>query len=145
MTTTQMDPTTRIEALIALTEELTSIFSRENVALASRRPVEIFPLQADKARLAAAYAQTIRAIAADRTLMLGASEGLMQHLKTITLDFEARAGEQRALLDGARMAAEGVLRAVAAEAGAAKASASYRGPLAAPDTAPLPLAINEDA
>ena len=142
MNAADISPNARVEALIALTEELAAIFAKENAALSQRRPVEIYPLQADKARLAAAYAQSIRSIAADRSLVAGAGDSLMQRLKAITLDFEARAGEQRALIDGARRAAEGVLRAVAEEAAAAGSTPAY----GAKDAArPVALAINEDA
>lgn len=140
MTATTMDPSMRVETLIALTEELTAIFCKENAALVARRPGELAPLQADKARLAAAYAQSIRAIAADRSLVAGAGDELMKQLKSITLEFEARATEQRALLDGAQRAAEGVLKAVAEEAGAADAAPSY-----APAAQAAPLAVNEKA
>jgi hypothetical protein len=111
-----MDPQLRVKTLIALTEELTAIITRENALLAEKRPQAILPLQDDKARLAAAYAQSIRQIAADRSSVSGAGAGLIEKLKEITAAFERRAGEQRALLDGARRASEGVLRAVAAEA-----------------------------
>jgi hypothetical protein len=113
-----MDPAFRVKTLIALTEELTSIISRENALLAERRPQAILPLQDDKARLAAAYAQSIRQIAMDRTSISGAGAALIEELKSITRAFEERATEQRALLDGARRASEGVMRAVAAEAAA---------------------------
>ncbi len=146
MAATQIDPAVRVEALIAMTEELTAIFVQENAALTARRPGDLAPLQADKARLAAAYAQSIRAIAADRSLVTGAGDDLMQRLKTITLDFETRASEQRSLLDGARQAAEGVLKAVAVEAGAAGAGPAYNRPQTTVSTTiAAPLAINERA
>lgn len=125
MTAAEFDAASRVKTLIALTEELTAIFDRENMALKTRRPREIAPLQADKARLAAAYAQSIRAVAADRSLVQGVSEALMEKLKAITQVFERRAQEQRALIDGAKTASEGVLRAVAEEAGAGAASPVY--------------------
>lgn len=140
-----IDPAVRVETLIAMTEELTAIFVKENEALAARRPGDLAPLQADKARLAAAYAQSIRAIAADRSLVVGAGDELMQRLRAITLDFETRAGEQRALLDGARLAAEGVLRAVAEEAGAKDAAVGYSGPKTSRPLSSAPLAVNEKA
>lgn len=117
MTAVALDAATRVKTLIALTEELTAIISRENDLLAARRPQEISALQPDKARLAAAYAQSIRHVAADRSSVAGAGDGLIDQLREITKTFEARAQRQRALLDGARAASESVLRAVAEEAG----------------------------
>lgn len=144
MTAMQLDAAQRVKTLIALTEELSSIFERENEALKTRRPSDIAPLQEDKSRLAAAYAQSIRAIAADRGLMRGASAVLMEKLSSITKAFERRADEQRALLDGASSAAEGLLRAVAAEAGSATASPAYEPARTEPPRAAA-LSIDERA
>lgn len=138
-----LDATTRVRTLIALTEELSAIFAKENAALRARRPRDIAPLQTDKARLAAAYAQSIRSVAADRSVVSGAGDALMEQLRTLTKDFETRAAEQRLLLDSARFAAEGVLKAVADEAGAAKESPAYGGPTGAATAAPI--AVNEEA
>jgi len=111
-----MEPHLRVKTLIALTEELTAIIARENTLLSEQRPQAILPLQDDKARLASAYAQSIRQIAADRSSVSGAGAALIEQLKEITAAFERRAGEQRALLEGAMRASEGVMRAIAAEA-----------------------------
>ncbi len=116
MTDVAIEATTRVKTLIALTEELTSIIEQENDLLNERRPQAIAPLQNDKARLAAAYAQSIREIARDRSAVAGASDALMTKLRELTTTFERRAEEQRALLNGARAATEGVLKAVADEA-----------------------------
>lgn len=62
-----LDAAARVKTLIALTEELTAVIIRENAALEARRPQDLAALQPDKARLAAAYAQSIRAVAADRS------------------------------------------------------------------------------
>ena len=147
MTATTLDAATRVRTLIALTEELTDIFVKENQCLAERKPREMAPLQADKARLAAAYAQSIREIAADRSVVDGAGDALMEQLRAITQEFEARATDQRALLDGARYAAEGVLRAVADEAGKAERDPAY-GASSSGAKAPAraaAIAVNEEA
>ncbi|MCA8888459.1 MAG: hypothetical protein KDA46_06515 [Parvularculaceae bacterium] len=115
MTEMAIEATTRVKTLIALTEELTSIIEQENTLLHERRPQAIAPLQNDKARLAAAFAQSIREIARDRASVAGASDALMIKLRELTATFEQRAEEQHALLDGARTATESVLKAVADE------------------------------
>jgi len=138
MTEAAPDAATRVETLIALTEELSGIISRENELLAARRPGELSVLQPDKARLAAAYAQSIRQIAADRSSVAGAGEDLITQLKEITRTFEARTQHQRALLDGARAASESVLRAVTEEA-AQSAKAPGYGPARAMSAPPLVL------
>lgn len=117
MTAAMLDATSRVKTLIALTEELTAIMVRENDLLEARRPREISALQPDKARLAAAYAQSIRDVAADRASVSGADDSLIDTLRELTTIFEKRARHQRALLDGARAASESVMKAIAEEAG----------------------------
>ena len=136
--------TDRVQSLIELTQSLSDIFQQENTLLTDRRPREIEPLQAEKARLAAAYAQTIRDIAANRAIVEGAGGALLSELRAITKTFEARAAKQRALLTGAATATEGVVKAVAAEAADAKESAAYS---AKPKTAPgaAPISVDENA
>ncbi len=118
------DPALRVRALIALTEELGAIIEQENSHLRARRPRDLSPLQADKARLAAAYAEAIREVACDRAAIGAAGEALLTKLREITREFETRAGEQRALLETAMETGEGVMRAIAAEV-AANAAPSY--------------------
>lgn len=109
-------PAARVRKLIAITESLSDILARENEALEARRPGEILPLQSEKARLAAAYAQAIREVALNRRIVDGADPSLLDELREITEGFEARAARQRALLDAAIKAGESVVRAVADEA-----------------------------
>ena len=95
------DAAARIEALIDITRSLNAIFEEENAAIADSRPDDAAPLQAEKARLAAAYAQSVRYLAAERTNVCAVGGGLLAQLRTITATFEAHAARQRALLDGA--------------------------------------------
>ena len=134
----------RVIALIAITEELTEIFERENALLKERRPAAISPLQNDKARLAAAYAESIKEIARDRQTVAGAPSPLMERLKEITQTFEGSAREQRALLDAARTASEGVTKAVAAEVAKASRPAAY-GAAREAETPAAPIAVNRSA
>jgi hypothetical protein len=140
--TTASEATQRVADLIALTEALSSLFERENEALDARRPGDLAPLQEEKARLAAAYAQSIREIAADRGVVAGAGGALLEKLRTLTRTFEERAEKQAGLLDGARRASEGVLKAVAQAAARASASPAYGGNGA---QAAAPLAVNSKA
>jgi len=152
------DPEFRVKALIALTQELTDIFVQENDCLRARNAAGMAPLQEDKARLAAAYATTIRQIADDRDCAAPAGEALLSQLRSITKIFEARAAEQRALLNGAQQAGESVLKAIAAELTAQEQAPGYgetgRGVSSTAAQAPgsdagraahRPLAINENA
>lgn len=144
MTDTAVDAVSRIRSLIELTESLSAIFAEENSLLAERRPREIAPLQAEKARLAAAYAQSIREVAANRGAVGGADSALLAELRSITQTFEARAARQRALLHGAQQAAEGVVKAVAEEAAAAEKSAAY-GSSDSKGASAAPVSVDENA
>lgn len=97
----EADPAARIAALIEITRSLNAIFEEENAALAESRQRDLAPLQPDKARLAAAYAQSVRFIAAERGRVSAVSADLMAQLRASTEAFEALAARQRALLDGA--------------------------------------------
>lgn len=91
----------RVQTLIDLTASLSRIFEQENLALVEKRPDDILPLQAEKARLAAAYAQSIRIIETGRADLCGVDGDLLIELRTQTADFEARAARQRKLLAAA--------------------------------------------
>ena len=136
-----IEPGARIESLIEITEALSGIFSEENYLLENKRPSDIAPLQAEKARLAAAYAQAIRDIAANRTVFNTTDNRLLIELRSITQTFEERAAAQRALLEGASKAAEGIVKAVAEEAGKQSAPPAYGD---ASDKA-APISVNENA
>ncbi len=125
MTTLATDAVERIKSLIEITESLSNIFVEENNLLSTQRAAAIAPLQEEKARLAAAYAQSIRDIAANRGVVGGADSALLTKLRGITKTFEERAADQHALLTGARQAAEGVVKAVSEEVAASKTQASY--------------------
>ena len=109
----------RVRALIDLTESLNDLVTRENDILSTRRPRDLGALQAEKARLASAYAGAIRDIARDRASVAGAAGPLIEKLRELTKTFEGCALRQQALLEGATKAGEGLVRAVAEEAGRA--------------------------
>ena len=136
------DPTERVRALMDITQSLSAIFAQENELLETRRPREIAPLQAEKARLAAAYAQSIRDVAQNRATVQSADSTLLAELRDITASFEERAAHQRALLEGAAKAGEGVIKAIADEAAAQQQSQNY-GSTTTPMSAPI--SVNENA
>jgi len=109
-------PETRIRALIRVTDSLSEIFARENDCLATEKPGEIIPLQAEKARLATAYATAIRTVAVNRETMAGANLDLLAELRAATDRFNGLAARQQALLSGLAAAGEGVVKSVAGEA-----------------------------
>lgn len=95
--------TERVQKLIELTASLSRIFEQENIALAEKRPNDMAPFQAEKARLAAAYAQSIRNVEASRAGLCGVAGELLAELREHTAGFEARAARQRKLLENIRL------------------------------------------
>ena len=91
----------RVRALIELTDNLADIFEQENLALVNSQTEEIAPLQVEKARLAAAYAQAIQAVAKDRSGIASVGAALLSKLHEATKAFEARAARQKTLLEQA--------------------------------------------
>ncbi len=96
---TSVNAAGKVQALIDLTEALNLIFAEENTALEERRHSDVAPLQAEKARLAAAYAQSIRSVSVDRFAVSAVDGALLMKLRSMTATFEARAARQRRLLD----------------------------------------------
>ena len=132
-------PAERVQALIDITESLNLIFDEENIALEESRPRDIAPLQAEKARLAAAYAQSIRAVAADRSGVAALDNELLFQLRAITNDFETLAARQRMLLDNANHAGEDIMAAISKNtAGDAPAYSGER-------PRPAPVSFDESA
>ena len=142
MSETAIDASERVRALMEITRSLSDIFAKENELLSNQRPREIAPLQAEKARLAAAYAQSIRDVAHNRAAVQSADSGLLKELREITTAFEQRAARQRALLEGAAKAGEGVVKAIAEEAAAQQSAGNY-GP--GEQSGAAPVSINERA
>ncbi|MEZ5894455.1 MAG: hypothetical protein R3C58_15085 [Parvularculaceae bacterium] len=98
-------PAGRLAALIALTRSLAGIVEIENLALFDDRAEDLAPLQPEKARLAAAYAQSVRLVAADRAGAARVEAGLLAELRAATEAFTARVARQRTLLDGQALGA----------------------------------------
>ena len=132
----------RAQTLLDVTTKLNALFDRENAILENGRPSELLPLQSEKARLASAYAQLIRDVAQNRAEMQAIDERLLEEIKAITSAFEERAQHQRALLDGARRANEGVVNAISQEATAKTQPASYN---VKASVTSAPISINENA
>ena len=118
--------TSRIRDLIETTEALSAIFARENALLRDHQAAAIAPLQAEKSRLAVAYAQAIREIATNRHLVDGVDGQLMETLREMTAQFTAISNDQRNLLTGAAAVREGIVNAVAQAAEAQQSISAYR-------------------
>ncbi|WP_425408469.1 hypothetical protein [Hyphococcus sp.] len=88
-----------VRSLISVTEALSDLIARENSALNAGRAEEIRPYQAEKARLAASHARSIKTLSANRAAFCAVEESLLIELRTLTTDFETRLEEQQALME----------------------------------------------
>ena len=91
--------TQRVQALIEITQSLNEIFEQENAALIAQQVSELQQYQADKARLAASYAVSIRNVSADRNTIRTVAPEVLLELREMTACFEAHAAHQRFLLE----------------------------------------------
>lgn len=95
----ESDAATRVQGLIEITQSLNEIFEQENAALIAQKVSDLQQFQADKARLAASYAVSIRSVAADRNMIRSVDPKALLELREITACFEAHAAHQRFLLE----------------------------------------------
>ncbi|MEO0320921.1 MAG: hypothetical protein AAF199_08535, partial [Pseudomonadota bacterium] len=108
--------TAPIEELIAMTRALTVIFEEENQHLSAGDAGAIANLQAEKNRLAIAYATAIRTLATNRAGASRLDAALMETLRGLTGRFTALANDQRNILRGAQLAHKGLVDAVVSAA-----------------------------
>lgn len=116
LSTTNHTEKSRIIDLINLTQALSDIFAQENKLLSTRRAGEIASLQAEKAKLATAYASTIKEIATNRPEVENVGEVLLTKLREITTSFNDLASEQKILLTAAHNASADIVQAISEEA-----------------------------
>lgn len=105
MTTVQLDreynASNCVRSLISVTEALNDLIGKENEAINSGTIADIEPFQAEKARLAASHARSIKTLASNRAAFCAIDETLLVELRSQTQTFEARIEEQQQLLESA--------------------------------------------
>ncbi|MEO1706566.1 MAG: hypothetical protein AAFR69_02425 [Pseudomonadota bacterium] len=111
-TAPQDDNVSRIEELIALTGSLTTLFEQENRHLTAGETLNFADLQAEKNRLALAYATAIRSLAESRAKAGALDPNLLEILRGLTARFTALANDQRNILQGTQTAHKGLVEAV---------------------------------
>ncbi|MEM1138813.1 MAG: hypothetical protein AAGF19_00235 [Pseudomonadota bacterium] len=139
------NPTDHVEQLIVLTERLTGLIEQEAGLLAERRPGEITSLSDERDRLAAIYAQEMRRLKEDRTLVAGVPAPLMTTLKAETGRFQAALKGHLARLEGFKLTTEKVVQTVSKEVDARRAGPTSYGSSALVEAARGPssaIAVN---
>lgn len=104
-----------VDSLIETIVRLSALLERESRLLRDRRPLEIEPLQAEKAELTARYEQAVGALRAEPDLAEALDPALRTRLAQAVADFEqARAANAEALRT-ARQTTERLVSAIAEE------------------------------
>lgn len=124
-------PAERAEALIRLATRLTMLLDEETALFEARKPHEAVALQTEKTRLAAIYRTETRLAKQDPNRLSGLGDALKGRLREITIKFEAALQRNGAAVEALKTLTEGLVKALADEAGRqARANAGY-GPRAA--------------
>jgi hypothetical protein len=130
------DADQRVDELILITTRLTELTRAEIEKLETKRPREMEPLIEQKAALSAQYARLGQIFKRDPSLIKRASPELRKLLKETTKAFHAVLDDLTGRLDRVREISEGLVRAIATEASARRATPVGYGKTAA---APEPL------
>lgn len=96
-----------VRSLISVTEALNELIGKENDAISAGRPDDVGPFQAEKARLAATHARSIKTLSANRAAFCAVDESLLIELRAHTETFEMRIQKQQMLLETPAPAPEG--------------------------------------
>lgn len=122
------DPADYIDQMILLTRRLTDLALEQARLFEDRRFAEATPINDEASRLAATYALETNRIAKNDSILNAAPQHLKEVLKVETAKFrDAMAKHERSIANGI-IIAEGLVRAIANEAVAARPVASAYGP-----------------
>ena len=115
------NPTERVDALIALTERLTSLISQECRAFEARRPQDALVTLDETSRLA------------NSTIVETAPLEKRRELMRATEAFDAVLARHGRAIEAARIVTEGIVKAVADEVVRTRTTGAGYGPGAAPE------------
>jgi hypothetical protein len=110
------DATDRAEQMLILTERLRLLVERETKLFEDRTPHEAAKFADEKNTLATTYRLETARIAQDPNLIVGASGGLRDRLRTETLKLDNALGNNHRAAGVVRTLTEGLVKAIATEA-----------------------------
>ena len=122
------DASDLMDQLILLTRRLADVAERQAVLFQANRLGEAQPLTDEAGRLGAVYALESRRIAQNPSMLSDASRELKDALTAETLRFRKAMEEHERAIERQRMLAEGLVRAIAEEAVAARPTPVAYGP-----------------
>ncbi len=125
---TAEDPDDRAAQLTTLTEQLCARLTRETQAFEARRPQDAAAGVAETARLANLYRHESTRLRREPALLDGADPVRVGRLKLATQAFEAVLARHGRALEAAKSVTEGLVRAMAEAAEAARPQSAGYGP-----------------
>lgn len=133
--------------LIKHTEELTGLIREEIIILEERRPAEIAPLQAEKARLSTIYEEEYKALKRNQSLLGDKDSPLRLRLREATETFNRELVRLGGILLRMKSVTEGMVHAISEEV--ARKSQQVRNysqgaeVTDSPAIKPVPIALNQ--
>lgn len=134
----------RVEQLIALTERLVELMGQDAADFEARRPQAAAVRADETARLANLYRHESTRVKRDPSLIAGAPADRRRRLTEATEALDAVLRRHARSLEAAKTVTEGLIKAIAEEVAAQRASTAGYGPGAAKAPA-TPLALNRRA
>lgn len=138
----------RAEALLKLTERLTTLIREETRLFRERRPHEAIGLQEEKSELANIYRAEVARARQEPGRFAGASEQAKALLRQATEAFHVALDENGHMVSAMKRITEGVVKAIADEAARQRSAGGSYGPGAAPQAGQpngFSLAVNRTA
>lgn len=136
-----------VSRLILYTEELTRIIREEIAILETRRPSEIAPLQAEKARLSSIYEEECATLKKQKNLLGEKDSPLRLRLREVTEIFNSELVKLGRILLRMKSVTEGMVQAVGDEVARKRQTVRNYSPAAevpiSQATKPVPIALNE--
>lgn len=140
--------TERAQALLQLTNRLTSLIEQETTLFNARRPHEAVGLQEEKSKLASIYRTEIARARQEPQRFSGAPEPIKAALRKSTEGFHAALKENGRAVNALKTITEGVVKAIADEAARQRTAGGGYGPGAhqrAPGSGGMNIAVNQTA
>lgn len=101
-----------IDDLVAVTQRLTDLMTRENEILRSQRPQDIKTLQQEKVELARGYDHFMQALRKEPGLLAGAPRQSRDALRDATIRFQKTMTDNERALRAARNVSERLMKAI---------------------------------
>lgn len=139
------DPAPPLEAMLALTEQLTQLLEGQARAFEAHRPQDVAPELPEVARLADLYRAGASAVRGQPTLLADAAPALRARLLAATQAFEAALDRQGRALGASKTVTEGLVKAIAEEVARRRGLGQPYGPGPPRPAAATAITLNQRA